>query len=164
MTKYKIILDSNKIKRFRIFENKEENIFILDNGGLPFIVNLNDKKSIIYKQELNYNYKNIFTDTDENKNSSVLLELDDKYIFVGTEIYEFTTDDKIIDFKSPIGNSAVPYPVAIGKKNLYFMLDKVYINKEDLKPSEDYYKDFYNLDDDIKKHKFKNLKTIVKRT
>lgn len=163
--KYKIILNSSRIKKFNTFklnESNEDNISILDNGGIPFIVNINNKFSKVYKRELTYDFEKIFTDK-ENKDGSVLLKLKDKYIFIGSEIYEFTTDDKIIDFKSPIGNSAVPYPVAIGEKYLYFMLDKIYIDKELISKSSDYYKSFYDLDNDIEKHKIKDLKIIIKR-
>ena len=107
---FKIILKSElkKFKSFKLNEKKDDNIFVLNNGGIPFIVNFNDKVSRIYKQELTYEYDEIFTGTGENKNSSVLLKVKNKYIYVGSEIYEFQTeDDKIIDYKTPIGNSAV---------------------------------------------------------
>ena len=60
--------------------------------------------------------------------NSVLLELPkNKYVFIGTIIYEFTSKDKIISFTSPVGNNLVPYPTALSKENAFFMLDKNYV-------------------------------------
>ncbi len=66
----------------------------------------------------------------EYDGNSVLLDLGKgKYVFIGQDIYEFNTpdDDKIIEFYSMIGNNDVPYPVCVGKKYAYFMLDAVYV-------------------------------------
>jgi hypothetical protein len=63
--------------------------------------------------------------------NSMLLALNDNtYVFIGTALYEFTMDDEIMEYFSPVGNSDVPYPFAIGKKNVYFMLDCTYMPKE----------------------------------
>lgn len=157
---FKIILNPN------IFEGKQleaDNIFTLDNGGRPFIVNFDDKTSTIYKQEIIFDYDEIFIDRGEDKNSSVLLRKDNIYTFVGDKVYEFTTDDKIIDFDSPIGNSAVPYPVAIGEKNLYFMLDQVYVDKDEIGDTKDYYETFYDNKETLSINKMKNFKMLIKR-
>ncbi|AGF84841.1 hypothetical protein QJ854_gp941 [Moumouvirus goulette] len=53
-----------------------------------------------------------------------------QYMYIGPEIYEFEThNDEIIDYVSPVGNSDVPYPVAYGKKFVYFMDDKKKVKK-----------------------------------
>jgi len=60
--------------------------------------------------------------------NSILMKLEkDRYLFVGETIYQFRTDDEILHYNSPIGNSDVPYPFAVGKKYVYFMLDMEYI-------------------------------------
>jgi hypothetical protein len=61
--------------------------------------------------------------------NSILLQIGkDSYVFIGRIIYEFSTnDDQIIEYYSPVGNIDVPYPVAIGEKNIYFMLDLKYV-------------------------------------
>ncbi|PNW78622.1 hypothetical protein CHLRE_09g389500v5 [Chlamydomonas reinhardtii] len=61
--------------------------------------------------------------------SSVLIGLGGcKYIFVGMEAYSFTTeDDEIRDYVSTMGNSAVPYPYAVGAQNCYYMIEDTYI-------------------------------------
>lgn len=50
-------------------------------------------------------------------------DLKNRYVFVGERVEEFITDDEIQKYYSTVGNSDVPYPVAIGKKYLFFMLD-----------------------------------------
>lgn len=54
--------------------------------------------------------------------NSILLHLDDlRYVYIGSEIYEFTAKEEITKYYSPIGNNDVPYPVAISKNYIYFM-------------------------------------------
>ncbi len=67
------------------------------------------------------------------RGNSVLLQVIDKYVYIGmtytgSEIYEFkpSDEDEIIEYYSLVGNNDVPYPVAIGKKNVYFMLEQRY--------------------------------------
>ena len=60
--------------------------------------------------------------------NSILLHLkENQYLFIGHEMYQFTTQDEIIKFCSPIGNNDVPYPFAQSKENVYFMLDQKFI-------------------------------------
>mmetsp|Transcript_28772 Transcript_28772/g.82359 ORF Transcript_28772/g.82359 Transcript_28772/m.82359 type:complete len:444 (-) Transcript_28772:22-1353(-) len=49
------------------------------------------------------------------------------YVFVGSCIYAFTAPDgdEILEYYSKVGRSDVPYPVAVGRKYIYFMLDQV---------------------------------------
>jgi hypothetical protein len=46
-----------------------------------------------------------------------------KYMYVGSEIYEFTMEDDFEAFYSQVGNNDVPYPVVVGSKYVYFLLD-----------------------------------------
>ena len=63
--------------------------------------------------------------------NSILLKIGDKrYVSIGWTIYEFSTKDEIIEYHSPVGNSDVPYPVAIGTDYVYFMIEDVYVAKE----------------------------------
>ena len=63
--------------------------------------------------------------------NSILLKLRDeektyrenKYVFIGDRIYEFTTVEPIETFYSTVGNNDVPYPVALSKSFIYFMLE-----------------------------------------
>jgi len=56
--------------------------------------------------------------------NSILLHVSGKkYIHIGVEIYEFEMEDKIEAYFSMVGNNDVPYPVILGKENVYFMLE-----------------------------------------
>ncbi len=52
---------------------------------------------------------------------------DNEYLSVGCSVEKFTTpdNDEITTYYSVVGNSDVPYPVAIGGKYVYFMLDMI---------------------------------------
>jgi hypothetical protein len=68
-----------------------------------------------------------------------------KYIYTGDTIYSFETRDseEILKYYSPVGNSAVPYPYAVGKHYTYFMLDKETLPNELLDLKKDAYPQFY---------------------
>lgn len=97
-------------------------------------------------------------------NSFVIKLSNKKYAFIGHELYKFTTTDDIIDYASPVGNSDVPYPVAFGTENLYFMLDHAYVNRAHAPPGLtkkqrlDMYQ-FYSFEynDSPKMEKYKNI-------
>ena len=84
-----------------------------------------------------------------------------KYIFIGDEIYSFTTKSKIIEYVSPIGNNDVPYPFAIDEtRNYYLFVDKLYVNemyipKDKVKDKNPYYSTSLEFEKIIK-----NLKII----
>ena len=85
----------------------------------------------------------------KTKGNTILIQLDDfTYVYIGGKyIYSFCTDiaDEIIDYKSPIGNSDVPYPYAIGKNNIYLMTEFKFINKFKNIDSEDPYDNYYKI-------------------
>lgn len=55
--------------------------------------------------------------------NTVLLQLKpDRYVFIGDYIYEFTSPEPIEKFISPVGNNDVPYPVALTKHFIFFLL------------------------------------------
>jgi hypothetical protein len=115
--------------------------------------------------------------------NSILLELAspaNTYVFVGHEIYEFKMlHDEPEKYFSSVGNNDVPYPIILGKNNVYFMLDRKFVSREhfSLKMTplqwEDSYHIFYgewdqkkgawvnSLEDRAKK--MKGLKIIQKR-
>ena len=63
---------------------------------------------------------------------AVQQDFDNKYVFIGHEIYEFKlkNDDIVEEYYSAVGNNDVPYPVILGKKNVYYMLDKKYVQRK----------------------------------
>jgi hypothetical protein len=101
--------------------------------------------------------------------TSILIKEGGKsYVFIGQKIYRFHTDDKITDFVSPMGNNNVPYPVAIGEDNVYFLLDQEFIAKSELKTpatlanAEDLYGEYYGHlgNAEAKKHKMKGVSIL----
>lgn len=81
--------------------------------------------------------------------NSVLLQVGvRKYVFVGDRIIEFSTppDDAIVELVSPMGNSAVPYPYAIGTTNTYLLIEDTWIANAARLPFMDPYEQFYEHD------------------
>ena len=123
------------------------------NGGEPYLVYANDKNIHIYAFELPHNdvrvngdnYKycmtklvksytnvvNIFYGIDTNESwdgNTILVQADaTNYTFIGSFINEFELTDTILQYYSPIGNNGVPYPFAIGEKNVYFVENNEYL-------------------------------------
>lgn len=46
-----------------------------------------------------------------------------RYVHIGAVVYGFVTADPITAFESPVGNSDVPYPVALSKSEVFFLGD-----------------------------------------
>lgn len=66
--------------------------------------------------------------------NSILLQIEaNKYVHIGSDVYEFKTNDNINEYYSPVGNNDVPYPIALGSKNIYFMLDKTFVPNDNFK-------------------------------
>lgn len=181
-------------KPLTILEEPKHKYEIHDNGNLPFVVydfgdhvdiyqqqyDYNTKKYVIVKKLFgNLKYTKLFAgDNDlENPNSlkkgvakgnSVLLHVgpSNKYVYVGDGIREFTTVDEIVKYYSPVGNSDVPYPYAVGVSNTYFMLSNgtvkegpkyYYASNRDLDMTTDAYAQFYTKTMDVKTYKVKVL-------
>lgn len=88
--------------------------------------------------------------TKFSKGNSILAEVGaGRYVFVGEQIYEFTVvaGDVIEAYHSPIGNNDVPYPVAVGKEYLYFLLmgDYCYVPRALFDLKGDLYSQFYDM-------------------
>ena len=140
-----------KKKKIKKLLKKGTKYNIHDNGSRPFIVIHVKKKNNVHIFKKKYiddeykkfiyvpvkKYKNVervLPGKDNNPNfigNSVLVHISlNRYLYIGHDIAEFCTpDEEIVEYYSFIGNSDVPYPVAIGNTNAYFMLDNVYIPK-----------------------------------
>lgn len=129
------------------------------NGDLPFVVYDHGNKVTLFPQKYNEvtdDYDTVWTKPKEipyrrlwkgEQGSAVLLETGvGQYTLVSGIIKTFSTPNKDIihRFSSPIGNSDVPYPTAVGDKFVYFLLDDKYVPKE-VMPSlkDDLYTQFY---------------------
>jgi len=106
------------------------------------------------------------TSDDEEHGNSLLVKISEqKYMHIGSQIYTFKTKDKIIDYVSPLGRNDVPYPVAKGTSNIYFMLDSKYIRKKNLRKMTAWnamqmYRDFYDSSKDIQRD-MRNVELIA---
>ena len=149
------------------FEKPKHIYKIHDNGAVPYLVYDYGNKVSVYKQPdnmqkkiLDFKYKKIFIGDNTlnftgyvpkgmGKGNSILLEvLPNEYVYIGNEIKSFTIkqDDVIIKYVSPIGNSDVPYPYAIGKNFTYLMLENKYIPNEFVDLKNDVYAQYYGFD------------------
>ncbi len=81
----------------------------------------------------------------EAEGNSILLKVGSKYIYIGSEIYEFSPvkGDTIVSYYSDIGNSDVPYPYAVGKTHVYIMLDKVAVAADFFSSMKKIYEQYY---------------------
>ena len=135
--------------------------YIHDNGGRPFKVRVNKSHLSVYadvKEEDGppaYDrlvYQTDFTklyigeDPDEpdfRGNSLLALIADNRYVWIGMKIYEFSPVDTITDFYSPVGNSDVPYPYAVGDKYTYLLIACKYLDNKHIPKKEDPYNVYY---------------------
>lgn len=83
--------------------------------------------------------------TFERTGNALLLKVKTGYVFIGHEIYSFKTKEEIKKFYSPVGNNDVPYPLAIGKENVYFLLEKRCVPKKDFPKGIDWENDAYGF-------------------
>jgi hypothetical protein len=138
---------------------------IHDNGGRPFLVKVKDKEITVYKNQEDKEPKKLFEWTvdevfigkkspgggydglkpREAEGNSILVKKGSKYIYIGSEIYEFTPFDNesIEKYYSNIGNSDVPYPYAIGQTYVYLMIEKVAVERALFDLKEDVYQQYY---------------------
>jgi len=97
--------------------------------GKPII---NDNAYKYYKTK---NKANAF-----GKGNSILAKIgNNKYVFIGECVYEFTTTEPILEYYSPIGRNDVPYPVAISKNYVYYLISA---GKYGYLPKDEYFIDF----------------------
>ena len=138
---------------------------IHDNGGRPFRVDIQGMKVSVTKTKEEEDEKHLFDFTadeifvgkkspkggydglkpKEAEGNSLLVLVGSKYIYIGSEIYQFqpVKGDTIDTFYSDIGNSDVPYPYAIGKTHVYILLDKVAVEKEFFDMKQPIYQQYY---------------------
>ena len=85
----------SKLGKTKHLTYKPQKVFI------PLGIYSNNEYSFEYKKSVNGN--------------NILLEMKDSYIHIGSKIYEFKTinNEKILKYNSYLGNSDVPYPIAI---------------------------------------------------
>lgn len=130
-----------------------------------------------YFTELVKEYKNVRDvmpgiDYKEGMNgNSLLIRLTgNTYVYIGNCIYSFNPYETITEYYSNVGNNYVPYPICVSQSYVYFMLDKVYVDKKEFpdidfnnsKQVSDIYSNFYNLDN-INKTRIPHYRIVKKR-
>lgn len=70
------------------------------------------------------------------------------YVYVGERVCSFDTaaDDRIVSYVSPVGNSGVPYPYAVGESNTYLLIEDAFVPNADLPKGADPYEYLYMND------------------
>jgi len=70
-----------------------------------------------------------FLDCSPQTGNTILLRVGDKYVYIGGEIYEFSlaANETVQAYYSKIGPNDVPYPVLVGSKNVYILIEKVFV-------------------------------------
>jgi hypothetical protein len=173
---------SSSSKSYLIHDNGGRPYTVKDTGGIVEIYanKLDDKGELfpsilIMKQK----YQRIFTgeiihpETKKygvlyNAGNTILLQITkSKYMFIGSSegiyTFELAKGDEILKFASPIGNSDVPYPYAVGKDNTYLLIENVYLPNSELDDDEPY-KQYYNHTGKHPNLKKKGHKLIAKKT
>jgi len=56
------------------------------------------------------------------------------YVYIGPEIYSFDCNETVTAYYSQMGNSSVPYPVALSDGSVIFMLDQVQVPRAQIAP------------------------------
>lgn len=80
--------------------------------------------------------------------NSVLLQLRgsaQENVSIGSEIFSFKPPDEILRYVSTMGNSAVPYPYAVGKEFTYFTIEDAFLPNTLLELDEDPYGKLYSM-------------------
>jgi len=162
---YMSIPNKKNIFTWKLAPLPKDAFLIHDNGGRPFDVEQFDDRIEVHariakgddlfrgKTILKTPYEKFFVGEDRpgevndfGRGNSALIQVSkNKYIYVGSEIYSFAPikGDTIRSYYSPIGNSDVPYPYAIGDTHTYIMLDAVAIPNELLDLKDDIYEQWY---------------------
>lgn len=144
---------------------KGKKYLIFDNGGRPYKVIIKGNSLDIFTyddsiEDINYDdysilvksyrkLKKIFIPKgiddrgkswSGGKGNTILAQISgNRYLFIGPWIYEFETKgEKIVEYHSQVGNSGVPYPLAVSENNVYFLISK----GEDGYLSKEYFEEF----------------------
>jgi hypothetical protein len=93
-------------------------------------------------------YKTLYLAKDAQKGNSLLLKLAaGRYMYIGDRIYEFNTigGEEVLEYRSPIGNSDVPYPWARTATHTYLMIEDTVIENAVLPARAQPYDEFYKI-------------------
>tara|TARA_B100001057_G_C22438470_1_gene790260 strand:- start:152 stop:688 length:537 start_codon:yes stop_codon:yes gene_type:complete len=75
--------------------------------------------------------KDIHHITKEERTNAMLIHLrNTTYMYVGQEVFTFDASDEIVEMISEEGSANTPFSVALGKNNIYFLTEKMSIDRE----------------------------------
>lgn len=95
--------------------------------------------------------------------NSMLFQLTPQtYMYIGEVIQTFKVPDTIKSYVSPVGNSGVPYPYAIGTENTYLLIENTFI-PNNMRKLQDPYDDLYGLTGKIMREYVKSHRMITKK-
>ncbi len=173
---------------------KAKTYYTHNNGGRPFKVKIHDDTMSIYRMteyDPEWKYedtpylsiplegKKVFIPkphpktpshyqrpTKHFRGNSILLQVDPHtYLYVGGKyVYMFETKDEILRYYSPVGNSDVPYPWAVGTQNVYLMIENGVMPKNEITdhgmPYNDYYEKYNGINTEGPDPKYR-VRTIL---
>ena len=126
----KCLLCQKHFEHFNYYHDGFDLYYTHDNGGRPFKVHVGKATVYIYrnvpdcplvKRYGNVEHVFIGTNLGTHFGNTILLKIEDhKYVYIGEWVVEFEIEDEIVEYHSYIGSNDVPYPVAVGKENVYF--------------------------------------------
>ena len=90
---------------------------------------VSDDKNIIYEVNPIETFigKDLTEDKKDYDGNTILIKICEennkhRYVYIGGDkVCSFTTDDKIYEYISNMGNNLTPYSIAIGWENIYFL-------------------------------------------
>ncbi len=163
---YRWVIESGSTRKAKGVKSYE----VHDNGGRPFLVEVSKKHVDVFlydpvsenvkngyrkgKLVLSMDYTDIFIGDNDlpdprssrGKGNSILIHRSgSNYVYVGHMIQSFETrnGERIVKYYSPIGNSDVPYPYAVGENYTYFLLDMTTLPNNVLDLKKDAYSQYY---------------------
>jgi len=150
---YKVIVSGNTVEIYKgEYRRKLEDTRAIDYETMDYdklVKRLTVKEVHVGKSPCIPNEDWCGPPTEDN---SILLHVSGKkYMHIGHNIFEFTMDDDFDAYYSMVGNNDVPYPVLVGSKYVYFMLDFATMPREAFKAKgvdwADAYRYFYGMTD-----------------
>jgi hypothetical protein len=152
-------MDSKEYDQYLIYDffNIVYKVYVNKNKDIVYIYKKREKADTLLltiKNPINIFISKDYLNFSEGKTILINVSIN-KYIFVGSEIYSFVSNDKIINFFSNTLRHNISFPIAEGEKYLYFMHDFKIVPKKLMKTTSDIetsklYSSFYNLPKPIK--------------
>ena len=153
---FKIIVNTNHtiIYKEKVLESSNYDIFVQKYE--PIEIHIGNSHINILCDNDKYEGNSILLKVKNNKKQNVDNNLinhnDYKYIYIGHNVYEFEIEsDDTFEYFYSVVDEDISYPILLGKNNIYFLLDYVFIPRKhfpkniNLEDSYNYYYESGNL-------------------